>query len=89
MKEIYKVKFNKYLTAEGVPSGTMYTLDCPGWVDGEMLTPQKITIKDERVIVEFKELGIRHEFAFTPDVEIFRRDKHAKEIQTGDNQEGA
>jgi len=81
MSEIFKIKFNKYTGENGILCYTLYTLGAPGWVDGEFLTPQKITIRKERVIVEFVELGIRHEFAFDSSVEIFRRDKDAKEIQ--------
>lgn len=81
MTEIYKIKFNKYHNEQGVPCYTLYTLGVNGYVDGEYLTPQKISIRKERVIVEFAELGIRHEFEYSKDVEIFRRDKDAKEVQ--------
>jgi len=81
MTEIYKIKFNKYINQDGIPCYTLYTLGMQGWIDGEFLTPQKITIKKERIIVEFEESGIRHEFTYDNTVEIFRRDKDAKEIQ--------
>jgi hypothetical protein len=53
-------------------------------VDGEYLTPQKITVKDGRVRVVFKELGIIHEFTFTDDCELFYRDKIKKENEKTD-----
>jgi len=74
MTEIYRIKFNKWINEQGIPCYTFYTLGAKGWVDGEYLTPQKISIKKGRVIVEFEELGIRHEFSNSPDVEIFRRE---------------
>jgi hypothetical protein len=74
-REIFKIKFDKGKTDEGVPKYMQYTIGATGLVDGELLTPQKITIRKERVIVEFAELGIQHNFAFTPDVELFYRDK--------------
>jgi len=82
MKEIYRIKFGRWVNEEGIPCYTMYSLDATGMVDGELLTPQKITIRNNRVKVEFGELGIIHEFAFTDDVEVFKRDKidNAKKI---------
>ena len=74
-REIFKIKFDNSKTEEGVPRYMQYTLGATGLVDGELLTPQKITIRKLRVVVEFAELGITHEFAFTDDVEIFRRNK--------------
>lgn len=73
--EIFRVKFSKYINEQGIPCYMMYTLGGTGIVDGELLTPKKITIVKQRVRVEFEELGIIHEFAFTDDVEIYRRDK--------------
>ncbi len=78
MKEIFKIKFDKGKTEEGVPKYMQYTLGATGLVDGELLTPQKITIRKQRVIVEFTE-GVWHEFAFTDDVDIYRRDKTEKD----------
>ncbi len=73
-REIFRIKFDKGKTEEGVPKYMQYTLGATGLVDGELLTPQKITIRKQRVIVEFTE-DVWHEFAFTDDVEIYRRDK--------------
>jgi hypothetical protein len=81
MTEIYRIKFSKYINEQGIPCYMMYTIGKPGDVDGEFLTPEKISIEKGRVIVRFAELGIRHEFTLTPDVEIYRREKDAKEIQ--------
>jgi hypothetical protein len=75
MREIFKIKFDKGKTDEGVPKYMQYTIGATGLVDGELLTPQKITIRKDRVVVLFAELGITHEFAFNDDVEIYRRDK--------------
>lgn len=64
----------------------LYTLGATGLVDGELLTPKKITVKDDKIIVEFEELGIRHEFTRTDDVELFYRDKVTKDAsKTEDN----
>jgi hypothetical protein len=82
MKEIFKIKFDKGKTDEGVPKYMQYTLGATGLVDGELLTPQKITIKRDRVVVLFAELGITHEFAFTDDIEIYRRDKTKEDAST-------
>lgn len=75
MKEIFRIKFDKHKTDEGINVYRMYTLEATGLVDDELLTPQKITIKDGKVIVNFKELGIKHVFAYTDDCELFYRDK--------------
>lgn len=75
MKEIYKVIYSKYRNEQGIPCHMQYTLGATGLVDTEWLTPLKITLRKERIKVEFAELGIQHEFAYTDDVEIFRRDK--------------
>ena len=85
MTEIYKIKFNKYSNEQGVPCYMMYVLNSPGWVEGELLTPSLISIIKGKVIVGFTN-GATHEFIYTPDVEIFRRDKNAKEVQTTDNE---
>lgn len=74
MTEIYKIKFHQYRNEQGIPCYTLYTIGKGGYVENEFLTPKKITIKKERVIVEFEELGIKHEFFFSDDVELFRRD---------------
>ena len=81
MKEIYRVKFDKSKTEEGVPRYMLYSVGATGLVDGELLTPKRITVRKERVIVEFEELGIIHEFAFTPEVEIFKRDKKKQDAK--------
>jgi hypothetical protein len=85
-REIFRIKFDKHKTPEGINCYRLYTLDMTGEVDGEYLTPQKITVKDGRVKVTFKELGIIHEFSFSDDVELFYRDKVKKDAeQTTDN----
>lgn len=86
MKEVYKIKFSKWFNEQNVPCYTMYTLGAPGWVDGELLTPKKIRIKDDTVIVFFEELGIQHKFAVKDDLEVFYRDKVKKDAdKTEDN----
>ena len=84
--EIYKIKFNKFVEESNNAEGSyktqrhmQYTLGVTGLVDGELLTPVKIKLKDDKVIVFFSELGIRHEFTRTADVEIFYRDKVKKD----------
>lgn len=85
-KEIYRIKFGKYTNENGVPCCMLYTLGATGLVDGELLTPKKITVKNDEVIVDFEELGIRHEFTRTDDVELFYRDKVTKDAsKTEDN----
>lgn len=85
-KEIYRIKFAKYLNENNIPCCMLYTLGATGLVDGELLTPKKITVKDDKVIVDFEELGIRHEFTRTDDVELFYRDKVTKDAsKTEDN----
>jgi len=74
-KEIHRIKFNKYTNEQGIPCYTMYTLGGTGLVDGEKLTPIKITLRGGKIIVNFAELGIKHVFAYTDDVELFYRDK--------------
>jgi hypothetical protein len=83
-KEIFKIKFDKGKTEEGVPTYMQYTLGATGLVDGELLTPQKITIIKDRVVVLFVEMGITHEFTRTDDVEIYRRDKQDKTEENAD-----
>ena len=84
MREIFMIKFlsdfNTFDLSCGKPDvkriPITYVIGKPTTdVNGEELTPQKITIRKLRVVVEFAELGITHEFAFTDDVEIFRRNK--------------
>jgi hypothetical protein len=75
MKEIYKVIYGKYKNEQGIPCHYQYLLGVRGLIDDEWLTPKKIIIRDKRIRVGFEELGIVHEFAYTDDVEIFRRDK--------------
>ncbi len=84
MKEIWRVKFNKHsyeiaTESEGFHEKTIrymvYTVGVTGEVDGEYLTPIKITLTKGRVRVDFLELGIRHVFGYTDDVELFYRDK--------------
>lgn len=73
-KEIYRIKFDKSVTEEGVPKYMQYTLGDTGWIDGELLTPLKIRKVKDRIIVDFTE-GIQHNFAFKEDTELFYRDK--------------
>lgn len=77
-REIYRIKFGKFTTEQGIPACTMYTLGGTGIVDGEMLTPQKITVKDDKIIVKFVELGIIHVLPYSADVELFYREKQKK-----------
>lgn len=72
-KEIYRIKFNQTKTDEGVPKYMQYTLGMQGWIEGELLTPQKIKKVKDRIIVDFAE-GIQHNFAFKEDTELFYRD---------------
>jgi len=83
-KEIYRVKFSKYINEQGIPCYTMYTLGGTGLVDGEELTPLKITLRGGKITVNFAELGIKHVFAYTDDVELFYRDK--VEAKTEENE---
>ena len=73
-KELYRIKFDKSKTEEGVPRYMQYTIGMPGWIEGELLTPLKITKRKDRIIVDFSE-GYQHNFAFTEDTELFYRDK--------------
>jgi hypothetical protein len=85
-KEIYRIKFGKFKTEQGIPAYTMYTLGGTGLVDGEMLTPQKIIVKGDKIIVRFAELGIQHIFAYDPkDVELFYREKQKKNANQTEN----
>lgn len=62
------------------------TTDIYDGLNSEALTPQKIVLKDNIIVVYFEELGIRHEFARTDDVELFYRDKVTKDAsKTEDN----
>ena len=79
MKELYRIKFDKSTTEEGVPRYMQYTLGMPGWIEGELLTPLKIRKVKDRIIVDFAELGIQHNFAFKEDTELFYRDKPKQE----------
>jgi hypothetical protein len=83
MKEIYKLKVKKFVNEQGIPVVQKYILGATGDVDGESLTPEKITIRKDKIIISFAELGIIQELFMTPDVEVFKRDKikeDAKEI---------
>jgi len=84
MKELFRIKFAKYINEQGIPCYTMYTLGGTGLVDGEKLTPIKITLRGGKIIVNFAELGIKHVFAYTDDVELFYRDK--VEAKTEENE---
>ena len=85
-KEIFRIKFDHHKTDEGVNVYRMYTLGMTGLVDDEMLTPQKITIKDNKVKVVFEELGIQHVFTMDDKTEVYYRDKAKKDAkETGDN----
>ena len=85
-REIYRIKFGYHYVSSNDTEGyhkdricTMYTIGMTGFVDGEMLTPLKITLKGDKVIVRFAELGIQHVFAYNPnDVELFYREKVKK-----------
>ena len=83
-REIYKVIFGKWRNEQGIPCHYKYTLGRRGLVDDEMLTPQKITIVKGKIRVEFEELGIVHEFTYSDDVEIYRRNKDANETTDTD-----
>lgn len=81
-KEIFRIKFGHHEietnNAEGhrkLLAYRMYTLGESGDVDGELLTPQKITIKDNKVKVVFEELGIQHVFTMDDKTEVYYRDK--------------
>ena len=78
MKELYRIKFDKSVTEEGVPRYMQYTLGMPGWIEGELLTPLKIRKVKDRIVVDFAE-GIQHNFAFKEDTELFYRDKPKQE----------
>ncbi len=58
----------------------IYTIGMTGDVDGEYLTPLKITAKKDGTIrVQFEELGILHEFKRDDKTEIYYRDKVKKD----------
>ena len=80
-KEIYRVKFSKYINEQDIPCYTMYTLGRTGLVDGETLTPLKITLRGGKITVNFAELGIKHVFAYTDDVELFYKDKTKEDAE--------
>ena len=77
-KEIYKVIYKKWVNTEGIPCHFQYTLGRTGLVDDEMLTPLKITLRNNKITVAFEELGIKHVFTYTDDVELFYKDKEEK-----------
>lgn len=72
-RELYRIKFDKSVTEEGVPRYMQYTVGSEGWIDGQLLTPQKITLRNKRITVTFEE-GVTHNFAFTDDCELFYRE---------------
>jgi hypothetical protein len=85
MKEIFRIKFGHHEietnSAEGhrkILAYRMYTIGEVGDVDGDFLTPKKISIIKDKVRVEFKEFGVVHEFTYTDDVELYKRDKQVK-----------
>ena len=86
MTEIYKIYYHKFYE-NGVPRyAGCYILGTANLMHGNPLTPSLISIVKGKVIVGFTN-GETHEFAYDPNnVEIFRRDKNAKEIQTTDNE---
>lgn len=85
-REIFRIKFGYHEmetnTVEGhrkILAYRMYTLGETGDVDGEYLTPLKITIKDKTIKVVFEELGIQHVFTMDDKTEIYYRDKVKKD----------
>jgi hypothetical protein len=82
MKEIYKLKVKKFTNEQGIPVVQRYVLGTTGDVDGEILTPVKMTVRKDKVVIRFAELGIIQEFAMSADVEVFKRDKVKEDENT-------
>lgn len=89
MKELFRIKFDHHDVysddsegAHSVRAYRMYTLGAKGLIDDEMLTPKKMRLKDDKIIVDFEEWGIRHVFAYTDDCELFYRDKPKRNEET-------
>jgi hypothetical protein len=76
--EIYKIKFDKWTDGTGIPHWSIYMIDAPGWLNGEMQTPREIKIVKTKAIVTFEDGGT-HEFTLTDKDEIFRRPIKPKE----------
>jgi hypothetical protein len=80
--EIYKIKFGSFTDKDGVPHWTIYAIGFPGYVHGEVVTPVKIKLLFDKVLVTYDD-GRTHEFLRTSDCEIFRRPVKEKEEENG------
>jgi hypothetical protein len=68
--------FNQHINAEGVRRMYIYTLGVAS--ANNLRVPLKITLKDEKITVEFSD-KTRHIFHYNSDVEIFDRVLQPKE----------